>query len=70
MTEAEPAKVEAEPPKAVIPPKPPVDIELTGENVTECTGGEQLPDGLAHPVALFHMPILGAGTSIAAVANP
>ncbi len=33
--------------------------------LTECTGGEQLPDGLAHPVALFHMPILGAGTSIA-----
>jgi hypothetical protein len=33
--------------------------------LTECTGGEPLPDGLAHPVALFHMPILGAGTSIA-----
>jgi hypothetical protein len=33
--------------------------------LTECTGTEQLPDGLAHPVALFHMPILGAGTSIA-----
>ena len=32
--------------------------------LTECTGGEPLPDGLAHPVALFHMPILGAGTSI------
>ena len=33
--------------------------------LTECTGGQALPDGLAHPVALFHMPILGAGTSIA-----
>jgi hypothetical protein len=33
--------------------------------LTECTGAEPLPDGLAHPVALFHMPILGAGTSIA-----
>lgn len=33
--------------------------------LTDCTGAEQLPDGLAHPVALFHMPILGAGTSIA-----
>ena len=33
--------------------------------LTECTGAEPLPDGIAHPVALFHMPILGAGTSIA-----
>lgn len=33
--------------------------------LTECTGAEPLPDNLAHPVALFHMPILGAGTSIA-----
>ena len=33
--------------------------------MTECTGAEALPDGLAHPVALFHVPILGAGTSIA-----
>ncbi len=32
--------------------------------LTECTGAQVLPDGLAHPVALFHMPILGAGTSI------
>ena len=32
--------------------------------LTECTGAQALPDGLAHPVALFHMPILGAGTSI------
>lgn len=32
--------------------------------LTECTGAEPLPDDLAHPVALFHMPILGAGTSI------
>lgn len=33
--------------------------------LTECTGAEPMPDNLAHPVALFHMPILGAGTSIA-----
>ena len=33
--------------------------------LTECTGSELLPNGLAHPVALFHVPILGAGTSIA-----
>lgn len=33
--------------------------------LTECTGSEPLPDGLAHPVAMFHVPILGAGTSIA-----
>jgi hypothetical protein len=33
--------------------------------LTECTGAEPLPDGLAHPVALFHVPIAGAGTSIA-----
>ena len=32
--------------------------------LTECTGAAPLPDDLAHPVALFHMPILGAGTSI------
>ena len=33
--------------------------------LTECTGSEPLPGDLAHPVALFHVPILGAGTSIA-----
>ncbi len=33
--------------------------------LTECTGADPLPDNLAHPVALFHVPILGAGTSIA-----
>jgi hypothetical protein len=32
--------------------------------LTDCTGAEQLPDGLVHPVALFHVPILGAKTSI------
>ncbi len=32
--------------------------------LTECTGAELLPDGLAHPVALFHVPILGAQTTI------
>jgi len=33
--------------------------------LTECTGAELLPDGMVHPVALFHLPIVGAGTSIA-----
>jgi hypothetical protein len=33
--------------------------------LTECTGAELLPGGIAHPVALFHVPILGSGTSIA-----
>lgn len=33
--------------------------------LTDCTGAEPLPDGLVHPIALFHVPILGAGTSIA-----
>ena len=33
--------------------------------LTDCTGREQLPDGLVHPVSLFHVPIQGAGTSIA-----
>ena len=32
--------------------------------LTECTGAEPLPGDLAHPVALFHVPILGANTSI------
>ena len=33
--------------------------------LTDCTGAEQLADGLAHPIVLFHAPILGARTSIA-----
>ena len=33
--------------------------------LTECTGAELLPNGIVHPVALFHVPILGSGTSIA-----
>ena len=33
--------------------------------LTDCTTSEQLPDGLVHPVALFHVPILGSGISIA-----
>jgi hypothetical protein len=33
--------------------------------LTECTGAELLPDGMVHPVVLFHLPITGAGTSIA-----
>nr|NKB41915.1 hypothetical protein [Ilumatobacter sp.] len=33
--------------------------------LTDCTGSDQLGDDLVHPVALFHVPIQGAGTSIA-----
>ena len=33
--------------------------------LTQCTGAELAPDGLAHPIALFHLPIQGSGTSIA-----
>lgn len=33
--------------------------------LTDCTGADQLPDRLVHPIALFHVPILGAQTSIA-----
>ena len=33
--------------------------------LTECTGAALMPHGLAHPVALFHIPIVGAGTFIA-----
>jgi hypothetical protein len=32
--------------------------------LTDCTGSAQLPDALVHPIALFHVPIQGAGTSI------
>ncbi|MGH9269858.1 MAG: hypothetical protein ACRDZ2_01145, partial [Ilumatobacteraceae bacterium] len=33
--------------------------------LTDCTGAtDQLPGGQVHPIALFHVPILGAGTSI------
>lgn len=33
--------------------------------LTDCTGADILPDGMLHPVVLFHLPIQGAGTSIA-----
>lgn len=33
--------------------------------LTDCTGRDQLPDHLVHPVALFHVPIQGVGTTIA-----
>ncbi|NNE74247.1 MAG: hypothetical protein HKN26_11330 [Acidimicrobiales bacterium] len=33
--------------------------------LTEATGGEQMPAGLAHPIHLFHVPIEGAGATIA-----
>ncbi len=32
--------------------------------LTECTGADPLPNGIAHPIALFHVPFLGAQTSI------
>jgi len=32
--------------------------------LTDSTGAAQLPDGLVHPIALFHVPILGVRTSI------
>jgi hypothetical protein len=33
--------------------------------LTDCTDAAQLPDGMVHPIALFHVPIQGARTSIA-----
>jgi acyl dehydratase len=33
--------------------------------ITDCTYREPMPADLAHPMVLFHAPILGAGTSIA-----
>jgi len=33
--------------------------------LTDCTGRPPMPDDLVHPIALFHVPILGVGTSIA-----
>ena len=32
--------------------------------LTECTGASPLPNSQVHPVVLFHMPILGANTTI------
>jgi hypothetical protein len=32
--------------------------------LTNCTGADPLPDGLVHPIALFHVPILGSGMTI------
>jgi hypothetical protein len=32
--------------------------------LTDCTGREPLPGRLVHPIVLFHVPILGVGTSI------
>jgi hypothetical protein len=32
--------------------------------LTNCTGAAPLPDGLVHPIALFHVPILGSGMTI------
>jgi hypothetical protein len=33
--------------------------------LADCTGVPPLPDGMVHPIALFHVPFLGGGTSIA-----
>jgi len=33
--------------------------------LTDCTGREPMTGDLAHPMMLFHVPILGAGTTIA-----
>ena len=32
--------------------------------LTDCTDANQLPERIVHPVALFHIPIQGAGISI------
>lgn len=32
--------------------------------LTDCTGANQLPHAMVHPIALFHVPIQGARTSI------
>ena len=33
--------------------------------LTEATGADRLPEGLAHPIHLFHVPIAGVGVGIA-----
>ena len=33
--------------------------------LTECTGAQLMHDGIVHPIALFHVPIIGSSTSIA-----
>ena len=33
--------------------------------LTACTGADVMQDGVVHPIALFHVPILGSGTTIA-----
>jgi len=33
--------------------------------LTECTGAELMQDNVVHPVALFHVPIMGCNTTIA-----
>jgi hypothetical protein len=32
--------------------------------LTDCTGAAPLPDAQVHPIALFHVPFLGGGTTI------
>ncbi|MFT6309160.1 MAG: hypothetical protein ACJA0Z_004339 [Halioglobus sp.] len=33
--------------------------------LTDCTGADLMASGVVHPIALFHVPIIGAQTSIA-----
>jgi hypothetical protein len=33
--------------------------------LTDCTGADLMANGVVHPIALFHVPIIGAQTSIA-----
>lgn len=33
--------------------------------LTDCTGADLMSHGVVHPIAMFHMPIIGAQTSIA-----
>ena len=33
--------------------------------LADCTGADPLPNGQVHPIALFHVPFLGSGTTIA-----
>ncbi len=33
--------------------------------LTDCTGSHLMSHGIVHPIAMFHMPIIGAQTSIA-----
>jgi len=32
--------------------------------LNDCTGADPLPEAMVHPIALFHVPILGSGITI------